>query len=992
MRASAAELLMLLLAAALSAQGVPLATLSGRVTAGGRPAAGVSVTARSLSLQKFREATTLESGEYVLPFLPPGDYIIRFARAGMQTTERSLSLAAAGTGRLDVELEPARVEESVTVRADAQAGSPLATTQVMSNSTKALGEQLPIARTLRDYALLAPGVDETGPTGNIGSANTRPALVISGAQSFESLFLVDGAVVNENIRGQPQDLFIEDAIQETTVLSGSVSAEYGRFTGGVVNVVTRAGGNQFHGSFRTSFTSDGWRALDPIEEASGQDPRIHRVDESYEATLGGAAMTDRIWFFGAGRREAINESQEIFSQEVPELGDRGSLFIPYVHTTREWRAEAKVTGNLTPSHNLVGTYTLVRPEETNQTYLPAGDLAALQNFNGPHWIAVGNYNGILTDRLFVEAQFSQRHFSSDAGSPYSDFVRGTLVDPNRDGLTLNSPAGYAGTADLYGDTSWLAKASYLVPTEHFGTHDLKAGYEWFEKTSKANYYFSGSSFLVFGTGGIIRDNQIYPVLHDAPPDDAAVLECRCIAEPSHGDAFLTQSAFLNDRVQWGGRLTLNLGVRYDKNDARNSAGRPVSTSGVWSPRLAAQFDASGKGTVLVSAGYARYAAGLHEGIVQLFSEAGQPSVYDWFYDGPCINCNPNAPLLTTQEALGVIKTWYDDVASQRTPDFERIQGRNRLLPTNGLRSPTATEYTAGVGLALGPKGWVRADYVYRNFDNFYDNRIDTTTGQVVSPDRTLLDVEILQNSAVLDRRYEAVQTRLDYRFTPRILAGASYTWSRLTGNVIGENANVSAAPEFVGAYPEYQQRSWSYPTGYLPGDQRHRARVWFAGTLPISFGEVGLSLLENYQSGLPYEAMGTISLIGPDGPYVKSPGACATSPPPCYATPPTDAGYFFSGRGAYRMDALSSTDLALTLTARVFGSLDLFLQPQVLNLFNQHGAVAVDTTVNVDDSHPFNPFTEKPVRGVNYDLASGFGTPVAYQASRTFRFSVGLRF
>ena len=78
--------------------------------------------------------------------------------------------------------------------------------------------------------------------------------------------------MNENLRGQPQDLFIEDAIQDTTILTGGISSEYGRFTGGVVNVATRSGGNQVHGSFRTNFSSDGWRTLDPNEAALGEDP------------------------------------------------------------------------------------------------------------------------------------------------------------------------------------------------------------------------------------------------------------------------------------------------------------------------------------------------------------------------------------------------------------------------------------------------------------------------------------------------------------------------------------------------------------------------------------------------------------------------------------------------------------------------------------------------------------------------------------------------
>ena len=78
--------------------------------------------------------------------------------------------------------------------------------------------------------------------------------------SFESLYLVNGVTVNENLRGQANNLYIEDAIQETTVATDGMSAEYGRFSGGVVNVITKSGGNLFSGSFRDSLVNDDWRA------------------------------------------------------------------------------------------------------------------------------------------------------------------------------------------------------------------------------------------------------------------------------------------------------------------------------------------------------------------------------------------------------------------------------------------------------------------------------------------------------------------------------------------------------------------------------------------------------------------------------------------------------------------------------------------------------------------------------------------------------------
>ena len=103
---------------------------------------------------------------------------------------------------------------------------------------------------------MAPGVHPTGPAG---------AFSFGGSVSYENLFLLNGVSINENIRGQAFDTAIEDAIQETTVANGGVSAEFGRFSGGVVNIITKSGGNRFSGSFRNSLNNDMWRTLTPFE-------------------------------------------------------------------------------------------------------------------------------------------------------------------------------------------------------------------------------------------------------------------------------------------------------------------------------------------------------------------------------------------------------------------------------------------------------------------------------------------------------------------------------------------------------------------------------------------------------------------------------------------------------------------------------------------------------------------------------------------------------
>ncbi len=199
----------------------------------------------------------------------------------------------------------------------------------------------------------------------------------------------------------------------------------------------------------------------------------------------------------------------------------------------------------------------------------------------------------------------------------------------------------------------------------------------------------------------------------------------------------------------------------------------------------------------------------------------------------------------------------------------------------------------------------------------------------------------------------------------------------------------------VDEYPEYKQESWNFPTGYLSGrgqtqpavDQRHRARVWLVWDLPAHWGNLAAAVLESYDSGLPYEAVG---FLDPRD-YVKNPG---------YAEPPSTVMYFFTRPGSFRTDDITSTDLAVTCTIRIFRGAELFVRPEVLNLFNEKGVVTVDSTVlTFQNSNgqfsKFNPFTEKPVRGVNYDLAPTFGKPTGaadYQLPRTFRVSMGVRF
>src|SRR5262245_56195133 len=279
--------LVLAVVAGAAAQGNPTGTISGHVAdPDGLAVPGAPCSAASPALQGVRTAVTSANGDYIIPFLPAGDYDLTFELQGFRTVTRKISVKMAETLTLDVTLAVAQVAETITVTG--QAGEIVPTATIAANFKKEALERLPVGRALNDAVLLAPAVAGNGPSGNI---------MISGALSFESQYLVNGVVINENLRGQALNLFIEDAIQETKVSTGAISAEYGRFGGGVVNMITKSGGNTFSGSFRTTFDNDAWRSLTPFPT----DQTVDALPPTYEATAGGPILKDTLSYFGAGR-------------------------------------------------------------------------------------------------------------------------------------------------------------------------------------------------------------------------------------------------------------------------------------------------------------------------------------------------------------------------------------------------------------------------------------------------------------------------------------------------------------------------------------------------------------------------------------------------------------------------------------------------------------------------------------------------------------------
>jgi outer membrane receptor protein involved in Fe transport len=980
-----------LLAVHTTAAQVPTGTISGRVLdQSGQAVPGVTVTASSPVLQGTRDAVTTGSGDYLLPLLPPGTYSVRFELAGFESVTRTVAVAATQTVSADITLAVARLAETVTVTASA---SPFVETAQVATSVKQdLVSTLPTSRSLVASVLLAPNVKSSGPGGTSGGDG---ALMISGAMSFDSVYMINGVAVTENLRGQPFNLFIEDALQETTVSTAGVSAEYGRFGGGLVNAVTKSGGNRFSGSFRNSFNNDSWRTTTPFKET-----KLDKTIPTYEYTAGGPVVRDRLWFFTAGRLQKSDESRQTAVTNVS-----------YTRTNDEKRFEGKLTSALSNNHRVQGSYIDIKQDVLNNVFQNAMDLRSLYHQGQPQDLLSLNYNGIFGNRLTVEGQYSHRDFAIvGAGATSTDPIEGTLlVDRSRGGSFRYWAPTFCGVCDdeERNNTEALVKATYFLSGGRIGTHAIAFGYDGYNDHRFANNHQSGSDYRILGTSSIVQGSDVIPVFNGT--NNSTIIQWNPIATSSNGTDLETHAAFVNDAWRASNQLTVNLGLRFDRNAGADAANQQVSTSSAFSPRLGVAWDPRGDGKWSISGSFARYVSALNSAIAEN-SPAGNPATYTWFYEGPSVNVDTSAGIVTPEVAIATVFDWLNANGGTNRPfTTADVPGVNTFVDAK-LKSPSSFEYATGVSRAYS-HGSVRADYVFRDFKDMYVTRTDLTTGQVTNSLGTAFDINLIGNSDQLKRRYHGGTVQGNYRIGTTADIGGSYTLSRLWGSFDGETSAAGPVQAGILSYPEYRDASWNQPEGNLFGDQRHRGRAWGIYRVPMAerAGDVDLGLIFTAASGVPYGGAGlAVGQIDPR-PYVTNPG---------YATPlgsATTIDYYFFPRDQYRIEAQYRTDFSTNYTYRFAGGVQAFFHAEVLNLFNQFqlcgcgGTVfnngggsdlrtigtSILTASTTAGIAAFDPFTETPVEGVNYRKAANFGTATsrfAYTSPRTFRFNVGVRF
>src|SRR5215212_5905710 len=259
---------------------------------------GVTISATNVATAASRSAVTNETGHYQIALLPPGTYDVAGELSGFQPYKRNRIVVNVGTDvALNVTL---RVGASETVTVTAAA--PLvetSRTQVSSVVNEKAIQNLPTnGRNFIDFVLTTPGVVKDVRQGDIsfaGQRGTLNSLVIDGANNDNTFF---GQALGRTGSGRAPYQFSQDAVQEFQVNNNAYTAEYGRAGGAVINVVTKSGTNDFHGTIFDFLRDRRYNANDYINTIQSP-PRVkgpYHFDQ-YGASLGGPIVRDKHFFF-----------------------------------------------------------------------------------------------------------------------------------------------------------------------------------------------------------------------------------------------------------------------------------------------------------------------------------------------------------------------------------------------------------------------------------------------------------------------------------------------------------------------------------------------------------------------------------------------------------------------------------------------------------------------------------------------------------------------
>lgn len=572
-------------------QTVDVGSVSGRVVdATGSAVPGASVTATHRATNVAATAVTDQDGRFRFPYLRIGAWEVAIALPGFTTVTKQLTVSAGSAFELPITLALAGVESTVMVSAEAPVIES-ARSQIAATVTETEVAALPMnGRNFLELALLVPGVSPT----NIASTQLFPetsavagvTLSVGSQRNLSNNFVVDGLSANDDAAGLSGITYAVDAIEQFQVVTSGAQAELGRALGGYVNIVTKSGTNQLHGTVYEFFRDD---SLNGRNALSGT--KLPMSQSQFGGSVGGPVKKDRSFFFGNVEQRRLDQTglQTIAQGDVDILNARLSAVGyggPNI-TTGIYSNPVGTTNVLLKLDHQAGTrdqfsmrYSRYDVDATNAR--GAGGLTsftASQHIdNTDQAVAIGN-TLIVSPRTVLETRAQYAHSNLDA--PPSDLI----------GPTVNI-AGVASFGRLSTSPTGRLNKMYQVVnnlSHQRGAHAWRAGVDVlynnslieFPRSVRGSYTFSSLANFLSGAYNNAGFSQTF-----------GITELRQ-TNPNFG-------VYVQDEWKVSDAVTLNAGVRYDLQWLETIA---LDTNNV-SPRLGVAWSpfASRQSIVRASAG------------------------------------------------------------------------------------------------------------------------------------------------------------------------------------------------------------------------------------------------------------------------------------------------------------------------------------------------------------------------------------------------------
>jgi Carboxypeptidase regulatory-like domain/TonB dependent receptor len=585
--------------------------------------------------------TTDARGSYRFLAVEPGRYELRAEASGFRPrVERGIALSIGEQLTLDFSLELAPFAESVEVVAESSVID-VRTSATRTGLTQDLLFRLPLARFVPTLLIATPGING-GSTGFTTGAAERGSSGFGGGEVGNAL-LVDG-VDTRDPGDEGKWLSIGyNTLEEIQVLGPGAPAEYGAFTGAVFNAIRRSGGNRFEALFEVLST---WKGLagDNVGAALLEqnpalgDPAVTTGLFDFNAQLGGPIRKDKLFFFLSGQRAKL---------DTDPSGPRTSA------DTLDYRLDAKLTWQPRPQdHVTVGLF-YNREDISGQPGVPAGvatdDLTS--SWHKPDWNWYGQWRRVFGTRTLVEAKYTG----------WTGVVedRPKLAQPLRYDLATGGYSGGSGSTFTAERRRHQANVSVSHHADDFiGSHDFKFGLE-IERGFARNEVDLVGGFSYLDYGGA-------PYLAYSYSEDVTGETGR-------------ESVYAQDAWKPSDRLTLNLGLRFDRYRGRGDSGTVYRADGL-APRVGLAFDLSGDHRTVLKASFGRY----YEALPVSYFQAALPGLEDvvfYLIDGASLIEVKRIPLSVPARVDPSIRHPHVD---EITAGFERALGKEMRFSAIGI--------------------------------------------------------------------------------------------------------------------------------------------------------------------------------------------------------------------------------------------------------------------------------------------------------------------